>query len=608
MQLLQLSDESYGQEGREIATVNSLLGQTTPLGVNPADNHDDDITTLHICSALDCQTSLLVNSDEPTLAQARNRDDFAQFEKAMHDELASLIDHDVFVLVPRPPDKVLKGRWVFKIKRNPDHSIDRYKARYVAKGFLQEFGVNYHDTWAPTAHLATVRLLFARAAIEDLEIRHLDIKCAFLNGDLDECVYLEQPPHVSDGTNRVWKLQKAIYGLKQAGRQWHQKLSAQLEANNYTRSQHDPALFLHNDHSRHALLMWVDDLFILGTKDSNTISTKKILTEFEGRDLGEAKHLLGMEIFRDWGSKTIQLSQRHMIEEKLEHFGLTQTATTITPLLPNQAVQPDPHNVRGKRFDEDKQHNHHQQQQDAQPLDKQRHDRYMSLVGSLQYIAIVTRPDIAFAASTLARYMSNPTRFLLQCAERTLRYLGKTKDLALTYCGSNKNCNPVTVLGYSDADYAGCMSTARSTSGMLVTYQGLPIYWRSKRQPIVTISTAEAELVALTDTALQVQWLQMLLTEDFKIDTTNTLICDNRATTRIAEDPICSQKTRHIEVRFKKVQEYVDKKMTKVIWVPTNEQHADVFTKALPNLKLQEARTQLRLHPCPQGTKVEGEC
>jgi hypothetical protein len=171
MQLLQLSDESYGQEGREIATVNSLLGQTTPLGVNPADNHDDDITTLHICSALDCQTSLLVNSDEPTLAQARNRDDFAQFEKAMHDELASLIDHDVFVLVPRPPDKVLKGRWVFKIKRNPDHSIDRYKARYVAKGFLQEFGVNYHDTWAPTAHLATVRLLFARAAIEDLEIR-----------------------------------------------------------------------------------------------------------------------------------------------------------------------------------------------------------------------------------------------------------------------------------------------------------------------------------------------------------------------------------------------------------------------------------------------------
>jgi hypothetical protein len=605
-----LGDDEFSPDCVEVGSVTtpSVPDETTQHVLHDSnDNDHNHDTTLHICSALDCQTSYLMNSDEPTLAQAKSRDDFVHFETAMQDELASLVDHDVFTLVARPHDKVIKGRWVFKIKRNPDHSIDRYKARYVAKGFLQEFGVNYHDTWAPTAHLATVRLLFARAVIEDMEVRHIDIKCAFLNGDLDECVYLEQPPHVSDGTSRVWKLKKAIYGLKQAGRQWHHKLSESMEANNYTRSQYDPALFIHNNNSRHALLMWVDDLFILGTKQANDTTIQQILSDFEGRDLGEARHLLGMEIFRDWESRTIQLSQRHMIEEKLEQFGLTQSATATTPLMPNQAVQRNPHNVRGKKIDEDT-HNVHQQQQDSQPLDKALHDRYMSIVGSLQYIAIVTRPDIAFAASALARYMSNPTRFLLKCAERTLRYLGKTKNLSLTYCGTDKASEQTLVLGYSDADYAGCMSTAKSTSGMLITYQGLPIYWRSKRQPIVTISTAEAELVALTDTALQVQWLQMLLSENFKFNTTNKLLCDNRATTRIAEDPICSQKTRHIEVRFKKVQEYVEGKKTKVEWIPTDLQHADVFTKSLPNIKLQEARTHLCLEPCVQGTKVEGEC
>ena len=227
------------------------------------------------------------------------------------------------------------------------------------------------------------------------------------------------------------------------------------------------------------------------------------------------------------------------------------------------------------------------------------------VVGFLQYIPIVTR---AFAASTLARYMSCPTRYLLKCAERTLCNLGRTKNLALTYSAKDKDSEQRMVLRYSDAEYAGCLSTAKSTSGILITYQGLPIYWRSKRQPLVTVSTAESELVALTDTALQVQWLQMLLSEDFQFKTTNKLLCDNRATTRIAEDPICSQKTRHIEVRYKKVQELVDQKKNKVEWVPTHLQFADAFTKALPNTKLQESRVSLCLTPCVQETKVEGEC
>ena len=260
-----------------------------------------------------------------------------------------------------------------------------------------------------------------------------------------------------------------------------------------------------------------------------------------------------------------------MIEDKLAQFDLLETRPVSTPLMPNQAVQPDPHHKRGKENLEDPAVQH-QRAQDSQSLKKEEHDRYMSIVGSLQYLAIVTRPDIAFAASALARYMNNPTRFLLKCAERTLRYLGHTKDLTLTYSGDRKGSNKAMLLGYSDADYAGCTVTARSTSGMVITFQGLPIYWRSKRQPIVTVSTAESELVALTEAALETQWLKMLLEEDFHIDVESKLLCDNRATTRIAEDPICSNKTRHILVRYKKAQEYVDEKKTKVEGISTSRQ------------------------------------
>ena len=401
----------------------------------------------------------------------------------------------------------------------------------------------------------------------------MHIKCAFLNGDLETDVYLEQPPHLSDGTNRVWKLRKAIYGLKQAGRQWHHKLSDSLLANayGYSRAHHGPALFIDNDNHQQALILWVDDLFILGTPEINQRATQLILSDFEGRDLGEAKHLLGLEVIRDWEKKTILLSQRHMIEDKLAQFELLETRPVSTPLMPNQAVQPDPHHKPGKEDSEDPAVQH-QRAQDSQPLKKEEHDRYMSIVGSLQYLAIVTRPDITFAASALARYMNNPTRFQLKCAERTLRYLGHTKDLTLTYSGAGKDSNKAMLLGYSDADCAGCTVSARSTSGMVITYQGMPIYWRSKRQPIVTVSTAESELVALTEAALQTQWLKMLLEEDFHIAVENKLLCDNRATTGIAEDPICSNKTRHILVRYKKVQEYVDEKKTKVEGISTSRQ------------------------------------
>jgi hypothetical protein len=185
---------------------------------------------------------------------------------------------------------------------------------------------------------------------------------------------------------------------------------------------------------------------------------------------------------------------------------------------------------------------------DARLLCDSEKQRYMQIVGSLQYVATVTRPDISFAASALARFFTCPTAHLMNCAEKVLRYLAKTKTHRLTYTKSNS----IQLTGYSDADWANCEMTRKSTSGIVIHMNNAPVYWRSKRQPIVTMSSTEAELVVLTEQALQVRWVKSLITQDLRIQLKATpLYCDNNSTVTLAKDPISSVRTKHIEVRHR---------------------------------------------------------
>jgi hypothetical protein len=267
------------------------------------------------------------DTDDPTIQQALRSPHKHRWMDALQEEIQSMVDNQVFELVDRPKNaNVVKCKWILKIKRKPDGSVDKFKARLVAKGFSQERGVDYFDLWSPTGHHATLKCLFVYALQNSLQVRHIDIKCAFLNGDLEEVVYMEQPPIFCDGTENIWRLKKSIYGLKQSSRQWHKKLKQVLQKLGFKRASYDPALFV--DTATHSIMifMWVDDLFIAASKVDTDRVIDGILHEFQGRDLGEASWLLGMEVNHDHKEGIVKMTQRRMIRNMLEGTCLKEHA------------------------------------------------------------------------------------------------------------------------------------------------------------------------------------------------------------------------------------------------------------------------------------------
>jgi transposase InsO family protein len=548
------------------------------------------------------------NADDPSLDQALRSCHKTKWLDALQQEIQSMIDSQVFELVDRPKNaNVVKCKWVLKIKRKPDGGVDKFKGRLVAKGFSQRHGIDYFDLWSPTGHHATLKCLFVYAVQHDFKVRHVDIKCAFLNGDLEEQVFMEQPPLFNDGTGRVWKLKKSIYGLKQASRQWHKKLKEVLAKLGFKRASYDPALFVDESTNSIFIFMWVDDLFIVAKQADTNRVINGILHEFQGRDLGEASWLLGMEVTHDHKSGILKITQRRMIRNMLERFGFDKKATKPTPVETAHHIVPNPHEEGIKRLEDllkterapkkiaSMQKQLEKFKADSELLSEDSKSRYMQIVGSLMYVATVTRPDIMFTTGVLARYMMEPTVFLMRCAERVLLYLAATADFAIVYRRNieNNNKEAITLTAYSDSDHGGDIITRKSTTGMLILFYGNVVYWRSKRQPIVTSSSTEAELVAASATALQLKWLKHLINEDMRHTTKSRLCCDNEATIKLAKDPIASDRTKHIEVKHRKIQELVEEGHMQIQWVSTKDQLADILTKALDRITFEDLRSRI---------------
>jgi hypothetical protein len=553
-----------------------------------------------------------VDLDNPPFKVAMSGPDRDKWMEAYVSEINSLNELDTFELVDRPTNQtVLRGKPVCKIKRDAMGHIERYKIRYVACGYDQVEGVDYfqHHVWAPTGQHATLRVLLVHAATHNLAIRHIDISTAFLHGDLHETVFIEQPPILNDGTNRVWRLKKSLYGLKQSGSKWHMKLGQLLGQIGFKRAGYDPALFVRFESGeKQFMFLWVDDLIIIAQHEVAETIAKTILDSYKGRDLGEASWVLGMSVKRDMDTKTIELSQERMIENALERFEQRSSRLSWVPLDCTDGPVADPHErAREKKKKllsqtDDREEIEKLNKQlasydkDAAPLSKEEHSKYMSIIGTVQYIAVVTRPDIAFAAASLARFMSCPTNHLMNCAIRLLRYLSATRAYVLRYSCGEKECP--NLVAYSDADFAGCSMTSKSTSGIAILFRGQPVHWRSKRQPIVTSSTTEAELVALNLCALQVQWLKLLLGEDFGVNPLKaTLHCDNQSTVAIAHNPIASDRSRHINVKYRKVQELIENQVMSVKWISTKDQVADILTKQMDRRQFEYLRSKLHVLP-----------
>ena len=488
--------------------------------------------------------------------------------EAMKEEMNSLKKNQTYELVKLPSGKkVLKNRWVFKNKKDGEKSVKR-KARLVVKGCNQKKGIDFDEIFSPVVKMTSIRTVLGLAASLDLELEQLDVKTAFLHGDLHEEIYMEQPEGFEEkGKEKlVCRLKKSLYGRKQAPRQWYRKFDSFMTSNGYKRTSADPCVYFRKfpDGNFIILLLYVDDMLIVG-QDAERISTlkKDLSKSFDMKDLGPAKQILGMEIARDRKAGKLWLSQEKYIERVLERFNMKHAKPVSTPLAS--------HFKLSKRV--------------CPTTEKEKASMssipYSSAVGSLMYAMVCTRPDIAHSVGLVSRYLSNPGKAHWDAVKWIFRYLRGTSKLCLCYGGGK----PI-LEGFTDADMAGDVDSRKSTSGYVFTFSRGAISWQSKLQKCVALSTTEAEYIAAVEASKEMLWLKRFLRELGLEQGEYVVLCDSQSAIDLSKNSMYHARTKHIDVRYHWLRNVIEEKMMKLKKVHTNKNGADMLTKVVPASKL----------------------
>ena len=486
--------------------------------------------------------------------------------EAMEVEMSSLKSNNVYDLVQLPEDrKVVGSKWVYKRKTKADGSIDRYKARLVAQGFSQRLGQDYEETFSPVIRFESIRSIIATAVNQNMMIHQMDVTSAFLNGDLEEDVYMSQPEGfiVKGKENFVYKLKRSLYGLKQAPRCWNTTLDNQLKKMGFEQTKSDPCLYISREGGLFILAVYVDNI-ILATKSQQRMDEVKgqLSNEFDVKDLGELKYILGVSVIQNHEDNSIWIGQPTYTMNIIDKFGLKDAKSVATPVVVGTKL------TKAKEGDE--------------IFDI---ELYQSAVGSLQYLSMMTRPDITFAVSNVAKYCSKPTQEHWVAVKRIFRYLNGTPDYGLLYnSGNSAEC-----IGFSDSDWAGDSDDRKSTSGYVFQINGTAITWRSRKQSCVALSTAEAEYVALSQAAQEAVWLRQL-NFDLKGEQSKptTVYEDNQAAISLSKNPTSHGKSKHIEIKYHYIREQIQKKQIELKYCDTNNMIADMLTKGLPKDKMKK--------------------
>jgi len=514
-----------------------------------------------------------VGRDPATYAEAMRSAAADEWTEACQYEMDALAKNGTWELVDLPPNrKAVKSKWVFKLKAD-----GRYRARLVAKGFTQIPGIDYDETFSPVARFESLRMLLALAALEDWHIHQMDVKSAFLNGVLDEEIYMEQPQGfiITGKETQVCRLHKAIYGLKQASRAWNLQFHGVLTALGFKRTHADAGIYVLPQREGDGplfVIVYVDDITIMGASLEQIKRLKLDLSaRYEMTDLGEIESYLGMRIVRDRSQRRIQIDQSGYVKDVLERFGMSDATPHNTP-LPAGA---DEHLVKytGQASASDITH-------------------YQSLIGSLLYVQIGTRPDIAFAVSRLAQYAANPSPQHLRLAQYVLSYLVGTVGKCLVYDGADGD----GLHGYTDSSLGDQTDDRHSTSGYVFLLANGAISWSSRKQKTVAQNTTEAEYMAMTDAANQAAWYQSFLAElGYSVDDPIPLHGDNKGAIDLALNPVTGRRSKHIAIKHHVIREYVENKTITLIRTPTLDMVADGFTKSLSRVLLQKHNNDMGL-------------
>ncbi|KAJ8480980.1 hypothetical protein ONZ45_g15469 [Pleurotus djamor] len=553
--------------------------------------HPDEAASL---PAVESAFSLLSDSEadellapDPTYEEARRSKDWPKWEGAIVDEKGSLVENEVFEYVRRedvPKGRtVLKGKLVLHRKRNERGEVVRYKARYVAKGFQQVFGKDYHDTTSPTARPESIRSLLHIAAANDWDIQQIDVKTAFLYGQLpeDEQIYIEQIKDFDDpdhpAKDWVWLLRRGLYGLKQAGRVWNKTMNGNMTEWGCERLPSDACVYYRkNDQGRVAAAVHVDDFMAIGDKKEATEALKDDMKKvWTISELGDINFCLGISIRRDRPRRTIHLSQTALIEKL--------ASVAEVPLNSAPATTPMSARIKLARPSVDEKIS----ASDAMKLTRL---PYRQVVGILLYIACMTRPDVAYTASRLAQYLDCYRLDHWNAAVQAVRYLISTRYMELTLGGRD----PIDLRGFSDSSWADCIDTRRSNMGYCFTLGSGVISWCAKKQKLVTCSTTDAEYVAMNEACREGVWLRHLLGGiDYGPVGPTRILGDNNGALALSKDAVYHSRSKHIDVRYHYIQEQVDDDVIVVERVNTKDNLADMFTKPLDKGPFETFRRQL---------------
>jgi hypothetical protein len=531
-----------------------------------------------------------VNITNPRSFRDAMRSEYSkQWQLAVDKEIASLVGKDTFVYVPESEakgKKLISSRWVFTTKplsgSEPSSGSSgvpvRFKARLVARGDTQRAGVDFDEVYAPVVNSSTLRALLAMAAIEDLDVDHMDVVTAFLNAPLEEELYLRIPDGFEARPGFVLRLKKSLYGLRQAPRCWNKTLHDWLLSYGLQQSQVDQSLYFIPNQLWVAV--WVDD-FIVAARDANTKHAFKsaLSGQFEMQDLGPIHHFLGMEIARDRPSRTLTLTVTGHIDRILESFDMQKAHGTFTPMPTGTILEA--------------------YKEGDQVLPS--HYPYRAVVGSLNYLVTWVRPDLAFAVTQLARHQERPMMRHWLAAKQCLRYLKATRTVGLTYSAQlNVQLRdvaaavgadlvlPTSLHGYVDASWAEDLDTRRSQTGYVFCYGNAAISWNSHLQRLVTMSSTEAEYVALGEAVKEALYLRNLFSElRSAAPPSIPLFEDNQSTIKQALNTQSSRRTKHIDIRHHFLKQHVSNNVVTLHYIPTSLQSADCLTKCLDRVKVE---------------------
>ncbi|GJT26989.1 retrovirus-related pol polyprotein from transposon TNT 1-94 [Tanacetum coccineum] len=391
---------------------------------------------------------------------------------------------------------------IYKVKLDEYGDVLKNKAQLVAKGYHQEEGIDFEESFAPVARIEAIRIFIANAATKNMIIYQMDVKTAFLNGDLQEEVFVSQPEGFEDQDNptHVYRLKKALYGLKQAPRAWYDTLSKFLMANNFFKGAVDPTLFTRKS-GKHILLVqiYVDDIIFAST-DHNAcnIFSKEMSSKFQMSMMGQMSFFLGLQVSQSPGG--IFINQAKYALETLKKYGMDLSDPVDTPMVDRLKLDEDLMGI---------------------PVDQ---TRFRGMVGSLMYLT-ASRPDLVFAVCMCARYQAKPTKKHFEAIKRVFRYLKGTINMGLWY----PKDNAMSLTAYADADHAGCQDSRRSTSGSAQFLGDRLVSWSSKKQRSTAISTTEAEYIAMSGCCAQILWMRSQL-KDYGFDFNKIpLYCDNKS-------------------------------------------------------------------------------